>query len=88
MRPGIEGAGRDLTGRIPSHITTTHPAVPPSGVEPMSVTPTAPSGVAAGPRRVRHQARDALVLMGFSATTSVAVAVGFLLLAHLGHAGR
>lgn len=94
MRPGIEGAGRDLTGRVPSHhqqirtTQVTHPEVPPSGVEPMSVTPTAPSGVAAGPRRVRHQARDAVVLMAFSATTSIAVATGFLLLAHLGHAGR
>ena len=54
----------------------------------MSVTPTAPSGVAAGPRRVRHQARDAVVVMAFSATSSVAVAVGFLLLAHLAHTGR
>jgi hypothetical protein len=54
----------------------------------MSITPTAPSGVAAGPRRVRHQARDAVALMAFSATSSVAVAVGFLLLAHLSHAGR
>jgi hypothetical protein len=56
----------------------------------MSLTPTAPSvgGVAAAPRRVRHQARDAVVLMAFSATTSVGVAVGFLLLAHLARMGR
>jgi len=54
----------------------------------MSVTPTAPSGVAARPRRVRHQARDAVVVMAFSASSSVAVAVGFLLLAHLAHTGR
>ncbi|HET8665271.1 MAG TPA: hypothetical protein VFM08_13225 [Nocardioides sp.] len=54
----------------------------------MSLTPTAPSGAAAGQRRVRHQARDAVALMAFSATTSVAVAVGFLLLAHLAHSGR
>ena len=31
---------------------------------------------------------DAVALMAFSASTSVAVAVGFLLLAHLGHSGR
>jgi hypothetical protein len=60
----------------------------------MSLTPTAPpvagtiAGSASGPRRVRHQARDVVVLMAFSASTSVAVAVGILLLAHLGRAGR
>jgi len=54
----------------------------------MSLTPTAPSvaGVApaAEPRRVRHQARDVVALMAFSATTSTALAAGLLLLAHLG----
>jgi hypothetical protein len=35
-------------------------------------------------RRVRHQARDAVVLMSFSLATSLAVAVAFLLLAGLG----
>jgi hypothetical protein len=35
-------------------------------------------------RRVRHQARDAVALMAFSATTSTALAAGLLLLAHLG----
>ena len=54
----------------------------------MSLTPTAEPGIAAGPRRVRHQARDVVALMAFSATASVSVAVGFLLLAHLAHAGR
>jgi hypothetical protein len=56
----------------------------------MSLTPTAQSvaDVAAVPRRVRHQARDALVVMAFSATTSVAVAVGLMVLAHLARAGR
>jgi len=54
----------------------------------MSLTPTAQSGVAPGPRRVRHQARDVVVVMAFSASSSVAVAVGFLLLAHLAHTGR
>jgi hypothetical protein len=37
---------------------------------------------------VRHQARDVVLVMTFSATTSVAVALGFLLLAHLGSSGR
>ena len=58
----------------------------------MSLTPTAPSvaGLAptaqhgGEPRRVRHQARDAVALMAFSATTSTALAAGLLLLAHLG----
>ena len=55
----------------------------------MSLTPTAPSvaGVpAAEQRRVRHQARDVVALMAFSATTSTALAAGLLLLAHLSHA--
>jgi len=34
--------------------------------------------------RVRHQARDAAVLMAFSAVTSIALATTFLLLARLG----
>jgi len=58
----------------------------------MSLTPTAPpvAGPIAGlapegqPRRVRHQARDAVAVMAFSATTSTALAAGLLLLAHLG----
>jgi hypothetical protein len=54
----------------------------------MSLTPTTPSGIAAAPRRVRHQARDVMALMAFSATSSIAVAAGFVLLAHLSHAGR
>ena len=60
----------------------------------MSLTPTAPRvagappEVAAAPRRVRHQARDVAVMMAFSAATSVAVAVGLLLLAHLSTTGR
>ena len=60
----------------------------------MSVTPTAPpvggsiAGLApaAEPRRVRDQARDVVLLMAFSATTSTALAAGLLLLAHLSHA--
>ena len=51
----------------------------------MSVTPTAPSvtGLSREPR-VRHQAREVVALMAFSAATSVAVAAGLLLLAGLG----
>jgi hypothetical protein len=58
----------------------------------MSLTPTAPrvAGMpgASAPQRVRHQARDVAVMMVFSATSSVAVAAAFLVLAHLSHAGR
>jgi hypothetical protein len=56
----------------------------------MSLTPSAPpvAGVASAPRRVRHQARDVALLMAFSAAVSVSVALGFLLLAHLGPTGR
>jgi hypothetical protein len=69
----------------------------------MSPTPTAPSVVgvapdalvavsapagAQGPRRVRHQARDAVALMAFSAAASTAVAGALLLLTQLSPAGR
>jgi hypothetical protein len=58
----------------------------------MSVTPTAPrvQGTPAAPvvRRVREQARDVVALMAFSATASVTVAAGLLLLAHLVGHGR
>jgi hypothetical protein len=55
----------------------------------MSLTPTAPpltglARAATGSRRVRHQARDAVALMAFSAGSSLAVAGGLLLLAQLG----
>jgi hypothetical protein len=39
---------------------------------------------ATGTRRVRHQARDAVALMAFSAGSSLAVAGCLLLLAQLG----
>lgn len=42
------------------------------------------SAGAAGERRVRDQARDAAVLMAFSAMLSVGFAAGFVLLASLG----
>jgi len=39
---------------------------------------------APGARRVRHQAREAVALMAFSAATSVGLAVGLLLITSLG----
>jgi len=59
----------------------------------MSLTPTAPRVAGMPPavpavRRVRHQARDVAMMMAFSAASSVAVAAGFLLLAHLSPAGH
>lgn len=36
------------------------------------------------PRRVRHQAREAVALMAFSALTSVALAAGLLVITRLG----
>jgi hypothetical protein len=36
------------------------------------------------PRRVRHQAREAVALMAFSALTSVALATGLLVVTRLG----
>lgn len=56
----------------------------------MSTTPVAPatagSAFARTPagRRIRHQARDVLVLMAFSAGTSVAIALLMVLLANAG----
>lgn len=48
----------------------------------MSITPVTQAHP--HPLRVRHQARDALALMAFSAATSVALAAGLVLLAHWG----
>jgi len=39
------------------------------------------------PRRVRHQAREAVTLMAFSAGTSLALASALLLLTHLSARG-
>lgn len=47
----------------------------------ISVTGAPPSGSA---RRVRHQARDVLAVMAFSATTSLALTGAAMLLLHLG----
>lgn len=59
------------------------------GVETMSITPVAPSAGSAfvrtpAVRRVRHQARDVLALMAFSAGTSIAIALLMLVLAAAG----
>ncbi len=51
----------------------------------MSVTPV---DIGSQPRpRVRHQARDAVTVMAFSATVSCVVAGCLLLLTSLGHQG-
>lgn len=52
----------------------------------MSLTPTAPS--VASPRRVRHQARDLLVMMAFSAVSSTGLAVALLVVARISGTGR
>ena len=52
----------------------------------MSLTTTA--GSVAGPRRVRHQALDVVLLMAFSAVSSSAVAGCLLLVGHLSRTGR
>jgi hypothetical protein len=57
----------------------------------MSLTSTARPVAGVAPpvaRRVRHQARDVVLLMAFSAAASSTVAAGLLLLAHLSRAGR
>jgi hypothetical protein len=46
------------------------------------VTETPPA-----PRRVREQAREAAVLMAFSAFTSLAMATALVVLGHLGQQG-
>ena len=43
-----------------------------------------PGRAPSGPPRVREQARDAMLLMSFSAGTSMVLAVGLLLLTRLG----
>ncbi len=45
------------------------------------------STIQPGPRRVRHQAREAVAVMAFSAATSVALASALLLLTHLSARG-
>ncbi|MXG90830.1 hypothetical protein [Nocardioides flavescens] len=39
------------------------------------------------PRRVREQAREAVAVMAFSAFTSVAFAIGLVVVTHLGSRG-
>ena len=52
----------------------------------MSISPVAPRQ-AAPPRRVRHQAREAVAVMAFSAATSAAVALALLAASLLGTRG-
>jgi hypothetical protein len=56
----------------------------------MSVSPTVSHTVPQGPgvRRVRHQARDVVAVMAFSAGTSVGLALVMTLVAGLSGAGR
>lgn len=58
-----------------------------SGVETMSTAQPLGRTAAAPPLRVRDQARDAVVLVAFSAATASALALGLLLLTHLGSQG-
>jgi hypothetical protein len=52
----------------------------------LSTVGSRPAG-AGRPPRVREQARDAVTVMAFSATTSAALAAGLVLLSHLGRQG-
>jgi hypothetical protein len=52
----------------------------------LSTVGSRPTG-AGRPPRVREQARDAVTVMAFSATTSAALAAGLVLLSHLGRQG-
>jgi hypothetical protein len=78
------GSGRDLALRIRRARSTHWDArTTDLGSKPMSTAPVT-EVVDPAVRRVRHQARDAVVLMSFSLATSLAVAAAFLLLAGLG----
>ncbi len=57
------------------------------GVETMSTTQPLGRTAAATPLRVRDQAREAATLIAFSAATASALALGLLLLTHLGSQG-
>jgi hypothetical protein len=50
----------------------------------MSITPVTEGAQPPGAPRVRHQARDAVALMAFSALTSMTIAGALVLLAHWG----
>lgn len=52
-------------------------------IAPAATTPPLTEGPPDVVRRVRHQARDAVTLMAFSALTSTGVATGFLVIAVL-----
>ncbi len=51
---------------------------------PAPVAPGALPGRPGAPARVRHQAREAIVLMAFSASTSVLLALVLLLITRVG----
>jgi hypothetical protein len=53
----------------------------------MSTTQPLGRSAAARPLRVRDQAREAVTLIAFSAATASALALGLLLLTHLGSQG-
>ena len=75
---------------LPASTTSQHhqPAPPAtSGVETMSTTQPLARSTAARPPRVRDQAREAAALVAFSAATASALALGLLLLTHLGSQG-
>ena len=48
---------------------------------------SSPATTEPGPRRVRDQAREAVVLMAFSAFTSLALASALLVISRLGQQG-
>jgi hypothetical protein len=58
-----------------------------SGVETMSTTQHVGRTTASAPLRVRDQARAAAALIAFSAATASSLALGLLLLTHLGSQG-
>ena len=87
---------RHLAGRVsrtanehhPTSTTSQHEQQPDSyGVETMSTTQPLGRTAAAPPLRVRDQAREAVTLIAFSAATASALALGLLLLTHLGPQG-
>lgn len=73
-----------------AHTSTTKspaPSTSTSGVETMSTTQPLGRTAAASPLRVRDQARAAATLVAFSAAMASCLALGLLLLTHLGLQG-
>lgn len=73
--------------RQPQHRTHQPARTATSGVETMSTTQPLARTAAARPLRVRDQAREAAALIAFSAATASCLALGLLLLTHLGLQG-